>query len=168
MNQELQVALSIIAAAGLGATFAALFDLSTSLSDRTFKIGEEYAYISRILLGLVAGVILAVLIPVEELGGPESFTAPLLALLGGFSSPLVRRVLQQLVSAVEALFTGDPEARMQTEVAAAATRAELAAMSTNSTVIARLAEVEGVLAGGGTTKNAIAMIRDIRRLLTEE
>lgn len=53
----------------------------------------------RFNLGLIAGMVLAVLVPIDT--GSKTFERPLLALLGGFSASVVYRILQRLVDTLE-------------------------------------------------------------------
>ena len=84
-----------LCAAGLGAVFAALFALSVRLRDYTLDERDEFASMVRIMLGLVAGLVLAQLVPAD--GGGRDFQRPLLALMGGFSVDVVYQTLRRLV-----------------------------------------------------------------------
>ena len=59
----------------------------------------------RFIHGLIAGIVLPELIPVQ---GDQALSRPLLALLGGFSASVVYRLLSRLVDTLESLFQGDP------------------------------------------------------------
>jgi hypothetical protein len=97
-----------LCAAGLGATFAALFAVSGRLRDASLDERDEFATGVRIMLGLVSGLVLAQLVPFDE----RSFGRPLLALLGGFSVDVVYQILKRLVEVASSLVspTGDPVA----------------------------------------------------------
>ena len=97
--------LFLLAAAGVGAAFAALFVANRYISNGTYDPKYESSYWVRFILGLIAGMVLAVLVPVDA--GGQSFTRPLLALLGGFSASVVYRILQRLVDTLESLVQGD-------------------------------------------------------------
>ncbi|HEX8002654.1 MAG TPA: hypothetical protein VF519_08155 [Mycobacteriales bacterium] len=84
-----------LCAAGLGATFAALFAVNTKLRDHSLDPRDEFATWVRIVLGLVAGLVLAQLAPVDD--GGRTFGRPMLALLGGFSVDVVSQTLRRLV-----------------------------------------------------------------------
>jgi len=112
--------LFLLAAAGLGASFAALFKASQYITNRTFDPQYINTYWLRFVLGLIAGMVLAMLIaPSESTAGAASavqteslsanisyFTKPLLAMLGGFSASGVYRILNRLVQAFETLVAG--------------------------------------------------------------
>jgi hypothetical protein len=58
--------LFILTAAGIGATFAALFEANTYLVSYTFDPKYSYSYWIKIGLGLISGFILAELIPLDQ------------------------------------------------------------------------------------------------------
>lgn len=61
-------------------------------------------------LGLVAGLVLAHFLPIDEAaraGIDPGYAKPLLAILGGFAAPRVHRILQRLVDGVDNLFRPD-------------------------------------------------------------
>ena len=62
----------------------------------------------RFVLGLIAGIVLSSLVPIESgADGGGSFTRPFLALLGGFSAAVVFRILERVVGTLESLVRGD-------------------------------------------------------------
>lgn len=105
-TRQLVVMAFLLSAAGMGSTFQALFKAQAFVSDATYDPVYDASYWIRIGLGLVAGLMLAVLIPLEAKNG-ESIARPVLALLGGFSVQLVHLILQRLVDAVRFMFDGD-------------------------------------------------------------
>ena len=94
----------LLSAAGIGASFAALFRVNRYIANGTYDPKYESSYWVRFFLGLIAGVVLTALIPVQ---GGRAFTRPLLALLGGFSASVVYRILCRLVDTLESLVQGD-------------------------------------------------------------
>ncbi|MDQ3982901.1 MAG: hypothetical protein M3271_09520, partial [Actinomycetota bacterium] len=92
----------LLSAAGVGASFAALFRVHLYLSEGTYDPKYDSSYWIRFFLGLIAGVVLAALVPVEG-----TFTKPLLALAGGFSAPVLYRILTRIVGALESAASGD-------------------------------------------------------------
>ncbi|MBU0680720.1 MAG: hypothetical protein KKD73_04790 [Proteobacteria bacterium] len=101
--------LFFLSAAGIGASFAALFKVNRYIVEGTYDPKYEPSYWTRFVLGLIAGLILAELIPLDTGGSLEVLSRPILALLGGFSSSAVYRILNSLVSAVESLVRGGTE-----------------------------------------------------------
>lgn len=109
----------LLASSSLGACFSALFMANRYIQRGTFHPIYESSYWVRYVLGLLAGTMIAVLIPIEWIatseGGRttavtlEGLGQPLLALLGGFSSSVVHRILKRLVAAVETIVRGDQQ-----------------------------------------------------------
>ena len=97
-----------LAAAGIGAAFAALFTAYRYVATTTYDPKYESSYWMRFILGLIAGVILPALVPVASRATASDVTRPLLALLGGFSASFVYRLLDRLVQTAESLVRGDP------------------------------------------------------------
>lgn len=117
--------LFLLSAAGLGATFAALFRISPYIAAGTYDPRYESTYWIRIILGLIAGLLLAELLP-EVMGLEDGANAagfnlgrPLLALVGGFSAAVVFRILNRVVEAVESLVRGDTRQMVQSQIARA-------------------------------------------------
>jgi hypothetical protein len=108
----------LVAAASIGACFANLYRVKGYVKDGTFDPVYESSYWIRYVLGLLAGTLVALLIPVEtwlaggEKGGAngmvQAMGKPTLALLGGFSSSAVYRILDRMVTALETVVSGDP------------------------------------------------------------
>jgi hypothetical protein len=120
----------LLSAAGIGASFAALFQASRYVQEGTFDPMCESTYWIRFVLGLLAGTTLAGLVPIETFAttsAPAGFPTmgkPLLALLGGFSAVLVYRILNRLIDTVDSLVRGSTKdlvvAQQQTAKARAA------------------------------------------------
>lgn len=133
--------LFFLAAGGLGAAFSALFTAYRYISDGTYDPKYESSYWVRFILGLMAGLLLPALIPLGADGG-ESFSRPLLALLGGFSASVLYRILERLVSTVESLVRTDSGDARGGEREIAAARAELEADRARLELAARLRELQ--------------------------
>jgi hypothetical protein len=101
--------LYLLSAAGLGATFAVLFVAYRSVFDGTYDLTEESSYWSSIVLGLVVGVVLAELVPVDVLRLEKKWTDLLVAFLGGISAPAVHRVFKGLIDVIETAIQGSAE-----------------------------------------------------------
>lgn len=108
--------LFLIFAASIGASFTNLFEAQRYIKDGTFDPKFESSYWVRYVLGLMAGTILAMLVPIEALvaeggdGGSSilhQLGKPMLALLGGFAASAVYRILNRIVAALESLVAGD-------------------------------------------------------------
>lgn len=96
--------LFLLSAAAVGAAFTALFRANRYVANGTYDPKYESSYWVRFILGLIAGIVLPALIPIE---GGQALTRPLLALLGGFSASVVYRILSRLVDTLESLVQGD-------------------------------------------------------------
>ncbi len=101
----------LMTAAGLGACFSALFQANRYIADGTFDPKFESSYWIRFVLGLMAGMMLAEIIPLPHgeggVGAPASVARPTLAMLGGVSAAVVYRILNRLIEAVESLVRGE-------------------------------------------------------------
>jgi len=99
----------LIVAAGLGASFAALFKVRRYVENLSYDEQYESSYWVRFVLGLVAGLILSVMLsgflPTND-DADFRISVPILALVGGFSSDLVYRILKRLIDAIETLIQG--------------------------------------------------------------
>jgi uncharacterized membrane protein YciS (DUF1049 family) len=104
----------LLAAAALGASFSGLFQANKYCAEGTFDPKYSSSYWVRFVLGLISGLLLAEVVYFElkpESGGEigqSPMIKPLLAILGGFSSDLMFRILNRFVSAVESMLRGDP------------------------------------------------------------
>ena len=113
--------LFLLAAASLGVSFANLYQAQIYLRNRTFDPTLEPSYWVRYVLGIMSGTILAFLVPVEHLleGSNEAtmhgMAKPTLALLGGFSTQALYRILFQMVGAVESVVRGNGQDALEVE-----------------------------------------------------
>ena len=140
-----------LSAAGLGACFAGLFQANRYIDRGTFDPKYASNYWIRLALGLIAGIMLAELIPLGDTAAQVSSTGgalspgadgaggampsmaaqagavsglakPTLAMLGGFSADVVYRILARLVGAVETLVRGDTQQIIEAQQMAARAR----------------------------------------------
>lgn len=111
-------AIYLIVASALGASFAALFKVRKYVEHLNYDDQYESSYWVRFVLGLVAGMILAVLfaalVPNDE-NTQFRITVPILALVGGFSSDLVYRILKRIIDSIETLLEGSASEAIETE-----------------------------------------------------
>lgn len=100
-------------AAGLGASFAALYKANNYISQGTYDPCHESSYWIRFSLGIIAGLLLAVLISQKAIQNNEMLSPgimrPLLAILGGFSADLVYTFLNRMVETFKSLFSGSTQ-----------------------------------------------------------
>lgn len=102
-----------ISASGLGASFAALYKADSYISRGTYDPCYQASYWIRFLLGIIAGLLLALLISEKSVQSAHdaSFITtgvfrPLLAILGGFSADLLHTLLSRMVDMFKSLFEG--------------------------------------------------------------
>lgn len=102
-----------IGAAGLGASFAALYKVNEYISKGTYEPSYQASYWIRFLLGIIAGLLLAVLISEQSIQGDgllsKGVIRPLLAILGGFSADLLYTFLNRMVETFKSLFEGSTQ-----------------------------------------------------------
>jgi hypothetical protein len=118
--------LFILFAAGIGACFSILFQVNRFVVRGTYDPKYDSTYWTRLVLGLVAGMILAFMIPLNPSGSLKALTKPTLALLGGFSVTVVYRIMMRLVAAVESLVRGDTADIIEAQVKAAQAESDAA------------------------------------------
>ncbi len=97
--------LFLVAAAGLGASFGALFDVWDELRTERFNPRAESLHWMKVGLGIVAGLALTEIFQTTAPGAETSPAGPaLLALVGGFSAGLLHIALSRMVNAVKSIF----------------------------------------------------------------
>jgi hypothetical protein len=111
----------LFSAAGIGAAFSALFKANGYIGDGTYDPRFDSSYWARFVLGLLAGMVLAILVPIQ--GPSQEFGKPILALLGGFSASVVYRILARLVETLESLVQGENREMLANQREAAKLRA---------------------------------------------
>lgn len=106
-------------AAALGAVFYVLFTVHGYVKDRTFDPRYNSLYVIRFCLGVLAGLILAIVLENWLLSNNTANTnstngfdirsvgAAVIALLGGFSAEAVYQILQRMVEILLAAVRGD-------------------------------------------------------------
>jgi hypothetical protein len=99
-----------VSAAGLGASFSALYIANDYISKGTFDPCHQSSYWIRFSLGIIAGLLLALLISEKSIQGDglvsNGVIRPLLAILGGFSADLLHSFLDRIVETFKSLFEG--------------------------------------------------------------
>ena len=158
-----------MSAAGLGASFATLFEVNQQITGRTYDPSAAPWLWVRLTLGVVAGFVLVALVPVGGPGGSGAhmMAKPTLALLGGFSAPVVYLALNRLVESVESMFRPDDR-----QVAAAGRRSlnaqlEQDGAESRMSLATELLQVQQRLAAGGPPEAVSAALRAlVERLST--
>ncbi len=144
MNQ-----LFLLCCAGLGAAFAALFQANAYIAKATYDPRYDSSYWSRIILGVIAGIIIVELLPMSLFaeGAMKNFGKPALAMLGGFSANVVYRILWRLVESMETMVKGSgkqgqEQQQAMIQVKASEQRMELYA-DTASKLVGLLKDIDG-------------------------
>jgi len=156
-----------VALGGLGAAFSALFTAYRYISDGTYDPKYESSYWLRFILGLMAGLLLPALIPIGSKGGANTFSRPLLALLGGFSAAVLYRILERLVGTVESLVRGDSRELRTAERDAVTARAAADSTRDRLAVAAELRRLQDRVraTGGGDAKVSEELDQLVQALL---
>ena len=113
--------LTVLASAGLGASFYGLYTAARYIQRRTFQPVYNQTYITRFFLGLIAGYILAQL-PVGGSTDGVGLEQQGLALVGGFSAEAVAQILRRFADTLVAAVRGSGEDQVESRVAVARTR----------------------------------------------
>ena len=159
-----------MSAAGLGASFATLFEVNQQITGRTYDPTTAPWLWVRLTLGVVAGFVLVALVPVGGAGGSGAhvMAKPTLALLGGFSAPVVYLALNRLVESVESMFR--PDDRQGAAARRRSANAQLEQDEAESRILlaTELLQVQQRLAAGGAPEAASADLRVLVERLTNQ
>lgn len=141
--------LFLLFCAGLGASFAALFQAHRYVAASTYDPKYDASYGARLILGVIAGLILVEMLPAQlfDHGSMHNFGKPALAMLGGFSATAVHRLLQRLVDALETLVRGDRSADADAAIQAYRARAASERTQWQSELAANLIDLQQSLDG---------------------
>jgi len=165
----LLVMLLLISAAGLGAGFNALFKAYSYIGDNTYDTRFDSSYWIRIGLGIIAGLLLAHLIQVDDITGSGTADGeagahvitmgkPTLALLGGFSATLVFTVLSRLVDTVQSLFKPSATPSAADQDVEVRRKVEQQTGQNRLAVAAGLVSIQDAVAKGATPAEIQAMV----------
>jgi hypothetical protein len=110
--QLVVVEMFLVAASAVGATLANLKRLNRYISDCNYDPRYDSSYWTRLVMGLISGVILSQVVFGSLVGGDttpaansatsvlDGFGQPILAILGGFSADLVHDILTHLINVI--------------------------------------------------------------------
>lgn len=152
-----------LSAAGIGASFAMLFQINDQIISRTYDPDEAPSYWVKFFLGVVAGFILVALVPIDTTAdtGAEALGPPTIALLGGFSASAVYRILTRMVEALESIFTGGAREQAAAAEKSASSRAAEESAQARMAVAEQLVGIQQRLATGLTPDEASAQLRQV-------
>jgi hypothetical protein len=158
-SRELRTEALLLAAAGMGAAFVALYRANGYITTGSFDPDYESTYWVRFLLGIIAGLVLAKLVPIG--GGSDVYQAPLLALVGGFSANAVHTVLTRITETVESLVKGTGQEAVAAQASAAKARADEQAARGRLDVAGALVQARDAVASGGDPAAAVTRLNDV-------
>ncbi|HEX6370187.1 MAG TPA: hypothetical protein VF006_14810 [Longimicrobium sp.] len=152
-----------LSAAGIGASFAMLFQLNDLIVTRTYDPDEAASYWVKFFLGVVAGFILVALVPMDPTAdsGAEALGPPTIALLGGFSASAVYRILTRMVEALESIFSGGAREQMLAAEKASAIRAAEETGQARLALAGQLIQIQERIAAGLPADQATAQLRQV-------
>ena len=151
--------LFVLCAASIGAAFAALFKARRFISEGTYDPKYESDYWVRYGLGLIAGLLLVDVVPHNTVGSTvETLSHPLLALLGGFSAPIVYRLLERFSLAVESLVKGDSRETQAAQEQVTRARSDARSGQERLALIAALQGLQRQIEAGASTQQLGAQI----------
>jgi hypothetical protein len=106
----------LLTASTVGSSFVALFHVHEFVARGTYDPRQRSTYMLQVVLGLISGILLSEILGsyIMKASRPEGaipFERSLLALVGGFSSSLVYRILHRILVAIESLFGEDSSNR---------------------------------------------------------
>lgn len=153
--------LFILFAAGIGACFSILFQVNRFIVRGTYDPKYDSTYWARLVLGIVAGMILALMIPIDTTGSLKALTKPTLALLGGFSVTVVYKILMRLVAAVESLVNGDTAEIIESQVKAYQATADAAQTEDKMRLSSDLMSLREKVDSGKNKEELISKIDEI-------
>ncbi len=125
----------LLCAASIGASFSALFRINLYIAATTYDPKHDVSYWVEYGLGLIAGVLLATMVPVTS-GSGAVLTRPALALVGGFSASLLYRILDRISRSIESMVVGEAGSAGLAGTAAEPGRAALPPADTHLAAIA--------------------------------
>jgi hypothetical protein len=112
--------LFFLSSAAVGASFSLLFQIDRELTAGTFSPKLQSSYWVQFILGIVAGLLMSTVLSVSSLAGvdessvsPTHFRNAALALIGGFSSSVVQRLIRRLIESLETMLRGGAEQEIQ-------------------------------------------------------
>jgi hypothetical protein len=128
---------TVIVAATLGASFSGLFQLQTSIQDKTYTPHDDGQYTLRVVSGALAGTLLW-LVGRDAVDDTMALAPYALAILGGYGAAAVARILSRLVEGLETAFS----ASVTDQVASAQKQAQLESEQRNVQALRILAEAK--------------------------
>jgi hypothetical protein len=159
-----------ISSAAVGASFSNLFQIDRELTAGTFTPKNQSSYWVQFILGIVAGLLLSTILNVQSVTpttaksvGRINFEAATLALMGGFSSSIVQRIVQRIIEALESLLRGSAEQEVQARERASRLRLEETLAKNRMRTTLMLVDMQRRLAGGESPETLLARVEQASR-----
>ena len=143
----------VFGAAGIGAAFSTLFQINSYAVRKAFNPAYQSVYWVKFALGLVAGLLL-----VEFVRPKSGVTVGSLALLGGFASTVVYRMVKRLTSALESVFYSDMEEFEKASAQVASAQADATVMQANVASASLLTQLRGDLTAQGVPDTSLTSL----------
>lgn len=146
-----RVALYLVTSATIGSTFAGLTKAFRYIGNLSYDDKYESSYWVRLVLGIVSGLILSIVLSQAlfsdgaENGTGFRLTVPLLAIVGGFSSDLVYKLLRRMIDALETLVSGSASEQVASAMAEAEARTRSATLDEQAAMARQLIAVRDLL-----------------------
>jgi hypothetical protein len=151
-----------VSAAAMGASFAMLMQVSQYIVKRNYDPKYEPSYWIRFLLGIMAGLILAALIPIQHANGSGvELGKPTIALLGGFSASAVYSILTKLVETVESIFRSSSSEEIAQRERDARVRAGEDVSQSKIAVAGQIVQLQHQIAAGASTADLSTSLQQI-------
>ncbi|MGB0983249.1 MAG: hypothetical protein ACPG19_04350, partial [Saprospiraceae bacterium] len=124
-NQDFDLVFAVLfrlAAAGMGASFYALYKVKNYVGNNTFDPAYEATYWTEFVLGLMSGLIFSTFLDGQDISaglngnGSKMLGTIIVALLGGFASNVVYEFLNSMVNALASIFKPDMKKVLATEI----------------------------------------------------
>ncbi|MFE8602824.1 hypothetical protein [Archangium violaceum] len=166
-----------LSSAAVGASFSLLFQIDRELTAGTFSPKHQSSYWVQFILGIVAGLLMSTVLSISALpvGGESSGTGPAhlrnaaLALIGGFSSSVVQRLIRRLIESLETMLRGSAEQEIQIREQAGRLRLDEALSKERLRVTFLLTDLQRRLAAGESPEELrILLARVSQGLFTNE
>ncbi|MDZ7704107.1 MAG: hypothetical protein U5L04_06445 [Trueperaceae bacterium] len=142
----LKTLLSILGAAGIGASFVNLTQIHRYVRASAYDRRYDLVYVMQFAVGVLAGFVLATFLG-DYVGNTLGFEygGATLAFLGGFAAPVVYRIINGLVITLERLVVNDTEERIEAAKRSAQARARTETLANSTQSIGSLIELKASL-----------------------
>lgn len=137
-------------AALLGASFHALFTVKKYVTDGNYDPTYRSTYYIRLFLGMMAGLIMSSLVEIDIENSMRGVGRPLIALLGGFSSSAIYRILQRLVMVLETTVVGSEATKSDAKGKPRDPTQEAETDAERATVASNLVKIQSLAASGAS------------------